>query len=656
LGERGFPSLPTSIGDRQVMTEEVSKYRTLSRHWWVIFIAFTVGGVGLAINQIFLLYPLMDNGYLYWLLALFLSSVFIIIPATKKSPRDRIPWYDVLAFALTAGFSIYLSINAYNIFHCGWTFVAPVTISISSLCLCLLALEAVRRAGGSILFAFATFFFCYPLFAIYMPGVLQGTSPEFWITIRYHALSTDSLLGLPMRVVGTLVIGFMIFGVAMVATGGGKFFLDFAFALLGTRRGGPAKVAIFSSGLFGSLSGSVISNVITTGSMTIPAMRKAGYPNHYAGAIEACASTGGCLMPPVMGTTAFIMASMLGISYWSVAIAAVIPALLYYLGLFMQVDAYAGRVGLKGLQKSDVPSVITTLKEGWPYIFAFCLLIFFLYMRREGQAPFFTTAALLAIAMMRKSTRLDLRGWIKFIEDVGKVLTELVAILAAVGFIMGAFSMTGLGSSLAREIVFMAGGNVILLLLFGATASYILGMGMTVSACYIFLAIVLAPGLVAVGINLMAAHLFVLYWGVVSYITPPVALGSYTAAGLAKSPPMKTGFTSMRLGLIIYLVPFFFVFSPALVLQGTPLETIHVFATCAIGVTMLAGGLAGFLVGFGQLSIYLRLLVFSSGFLLAMPGWQTDLAGIGLLVVLIVLQLMMKRRQSRSGGVTGLQC
>jgi len=518
-------------------------------------------------------------------------------------------------------------------------------MTIMALIFCLLALEAVRRAGGPVLLMFTGVFAIYPIFAYRAPGILQACYFSPMSVIRYHVLGLDSLLGIPMQVVGSLVIGFIVFGTVMVATGGGKFFLDFAFALFGSQRGGPAKVAVFSSGLFGSLSGSVISNIVTTGSVTIPTMKKIGYPNHYAGAIEACASTGGVLMPPVMGTTAFIMASFLNVPYFEVAIAAVIPSLLYYLGLFMQVDAYAGKVGLKGIPKSETPRLMAVLKEGWPFIFALVLLIYFLYLRLEAQAPFYAIAALIGIAMIRKETRLNFKGFLRLFESIGRLLAEIVGILAACGFIIGAFSITGVGSSFCRELVMLAGGLAILMLIFGAISSYILGMGMTVSACYIFLAIILAPGLVAMGFNAMAIHLFVLYWGVLSYITPPVALGSFVAAGLAEAPPMKTGLQSMRLGVVIYLVPFFFVYCPDLVLQGTILGVIQPLVTCIIGIILLAGGMEGFLAGVGRLSIPYRLMYFISGLLLAIPNWQTDVAGVGVAAATTGLYMLMKRRE-----------
>jgi TRAP transporter 4TM/12TM fusion protein len=625
-----------------------SKYRNANLFWRAIFIGFTLAGTILAVLQIFLIYPILENAYLYWLLVFYLSPVFIFFPATNKSPTDRVPLYDKMLFFLTIFFSAYLSLHAWEIAHEGWAFLAPLPVSIMSALFCLIILEAVRRAGGFPLFLFTAIFATYPLFAEFMPGALKGNAYPFLQVVRYHVLSTESIIGIPMFVVGTLIIGFMILGSALVTTGGGKFFLDFAFALLGSQRGGPAKVAILSSGIFGSLSGSVISNVLTTGSVTIPTMKKIGYPPHYAAAVEACASSGGCIMPPVMGAVAFVMASFLGISYVDVAIAALIPAVLFYLGLFVQVDFFARKTGLEGLPKKDIPRLSTVLREGFLYVFAFLVLIYFLYLRREAQAPFYATVALLILAMMRSKTRLHLKQYIKFIESVGLILSELVAILAACGFIIGAFSLTGVASSFSREIILLAHGNAFFMLVFGALASFIMGMGMTVTACYIFLSIILVPGLISAGsFDVLAVHLFVLYWGVVSFITPPVALGSYAAAGLAGASPMQTGFTSMRLGVVKYIIPFFFVYSPALIMHGPAHEIIYELMGAIIGIFILAGGLEGYLPRIGKLPHLLRLLYIVSGLLIVMPQVTTDFIGIGLFLLSTFFYLLLKYYSKR---------
>lgn len=625
-----------------------SKYRADNRFWRTLLVISTLAGIVLAILQIFLVYPILENAYLYWLLVFFLPPVFIFFPATKRARKDRVPLFDIFLAIVTLLFAAYLAMNSWNITHGGWAFQAPLHVSVVSLILCLVVLEAVRRAGGLPLFLFTAVFACYPLFASVLPGFLKGNQYPFWLVVRYHTMSTESVIGIPMYVVGTLIIGFMIFGAALVSTGGGKFFLDFAFALLGSQRGGPAKVAILSSGFFGSLSGSVISNVITTGSVTIPTMKKTGYPFHYAAAVEACASAGGCIMPPVMGAVAFVMASLLGIPYLQVAIAAAIPAFLYYFGLYAQVDFYARKSGLEGLPKSEIPRILPVLKDGYLYLLAFFLLIYFLYLRQEARSAFYATLAILILAMMRQKTRLSLNDIFKFVQSTGLILSEIVAILAACGFIIGSFSLTGVASSFSRELVMIAGTNALLMLCFGALASFIMGMGMTVTACYIFLSIILVPSLVTIGFNTLAVNLFVLYWGIVSFITPPVALGSYAAASVAGANPMQTGLTSMRLGIVKYIVPFFFVYEPALIMQGQPMEIVYAFITCLIGIFLLAGGLEGYMIGFGKLSYLNRSLCIVSGFLIALPNISTDLISFVIVAISLIIMLISKLRHKRT--------
>ncbi|MFC1929377.1 TRAP transporter permease [Chloroflexota bacterium] len=624
--------------------------------WRVVISLSCAASIILAICHIFAIAPfgfqMIDNAYLYALMASLLSLTFIAFPATKGR-QNRIMWYDVLLWFLTVAICSYFIIISYDIIHKGWAFAAPLSITAVSFVLLIIILEAVRRAGGKALFIFLLFAAFFPLYAPYMPGPLEGQGFNFWQMVNYHILSIDSVLGLILQTFGNLVVGYMFFGVILVASGGGEFFLNFALALFGTSRGGPAKVSIVSSGLFGSLSGAVLPNVITTGSMTIPAMKKAGYPPYYAAAIESCASTGGCIMPPVMGAVAFIMAGMLGIDYITIAMAAAIPALMYYMALFLQVDAYAARVGLKGVSKEDIPRIWDTLKTGWIYFFSLIILIYLLYLRLTGEAPFIAASVLLISALIKKDIRHNLRQFFyRLAEDTGRTLSNIIAILAACGLLMGAFAMTGVGHSLSREIVMLAHGNMVLLLITGAIASSILGMGMTITPCYIFLAIVLAPSLIQTGLHVLAVHLFVLYWGLASFLTPPVALAAYMAAGIAKAPPLKTGVQAMRLGIILYIIPFFFVLSPALILQGTIEESILVIASCVVGIVLLAGGLEGYLLGVGRLSVPFRISLIVSGLLLGFPETQSDIAGICIAAFTILVHVAMQKRLNRPGSST----
>jgi len=404
------------------------------------------------------------------------------------------------------------------------------------------------------------------------------------------------------------------------------------------------------------MSGSVVSNVLTAGTMTIPTMKRTGFGASYAGAIEACASTGAVLAPPVMGATAFVIAQFLNVSYAEVALAAVIPAALYYLGLFTQVDAYAARNGLKGLPRRELPSLWATIKEGWYYVFVVALLIIMLlHFKRESHAPFYATALLLVLnQLFSKSDRWTLKTVADFLEVNGRTFVELAAILAGCGLLIGAFSMTGVVSSLANDLLRIAGENVFLLLVMCAVTSLVLGLGLTTTACYIFLAILVAPALEKLGLNKMAVHMFIFYWGMLSAITPPVAIASFAAAGIAGAPPMKTGWESMLVGSIIYFIPFFFVLNPALVLQGASpaLPALGLGLLIAVGTLFICGGIQGYQTGLGDLRKAgllewpVRLLLVLGGFVLATPGGgivplsQAQMTGLGAAILVPTLGLV----------------
>ncbi len=595
-----------------------------------LFALLTLAACGLAVNQLFNLQVLglviLETQYLYLLAGIFLALVFLAFPAHARAPGGRVPWYDLLLAVAALATCGYFAATAERSLLEGWEFMAPPAATWTSFALWLLILEAARRCGGWIILAVILLFSLYPTFADRVPGPISGFAQPLPETIVFHILSTESAFGIPMRAFGELVIGFILFGAALQYTGGGRFFTHLALALVGGFRGGAAKVAIFASGFMGSMSGSVISNVLTTGAVSIPAMRRSGFAGRYAAGIEACASTGGVLMPPVMGTTAFVMASFLGRPYIEIALAAAIPSLLFYLGLFIQIDAYAARHRLAGIPRSELPTLRETFREGWHYLLVFAVLLFFMVaLRQETLAPFYATGLLLVINQLSRATRLSWRGLWDLALRVGRALAELVAVLLGVGMVVGAFSATGLAGTLVNDLVFLAGDGVLMLLLMGALTAFVFGMGMTVTACYIFLAIVLAPALVQAGLNELAVHLFILYWGMVSYITPPVALGAFAAATVARTGAMGAGVEAMRLGSVIYVIPFFFVLNPALIGEGGTFEVLVTLATALLGVFLIGGALQGHVPGFGSfargpLGLGLRALQAVGGLFFAAPG------------------------------------
>jgi TRAP transporter 4TM/12TM fusion protein len=633
----------------KIVEVEVTRYSHLSLPLKIVFVLFSIVGLAFAIIANFSLNifgkPLMDVTYDFILIALFSTSVFIICPARRKDNR-HLPWYDIVAAVLVFGVSVYLISQANRITFAGWT---PDTLStIFGIILLLAVAEGGRRTGGNIYLFVMLLLGAYPLFADYMPGIFWGKSFTLTRTVGNIAFTAEGLLGIPISVVGFILIGFLLFAGFLVASGAGKFFIDLANAILGRFRGGPAKVSVLSSGFFGSLSGSVFSNIIGTGSVTIPTMKRMGYPPYFAGAVEACASTGGVLMPPVMGAVAFVMAEMLNIEYSVIIVAAAIPSILYYFGLLMQVDAYAARTGLRGLPKDQVPSLKKTLKEGWRFISVFFFLLWgLLYMRWEALAPFYAAGLLIVLSFFRRDTMMTPRKLIDAIASVGSLITQSMGIILPISFIYAGLITTGVTGSFTLGFVELAGGNVYLMLIMGFIACYIMGMAGMLIAAYIFLAISFAPAVIQAGnLNTLAVHLFIMYYAMLSCITPPVAAGSFLAATLAGAPPMKTAWQSVRLGIVLFFIPFYFVFNPALIFQGgTVLMTLYYFSMCMIGVILIAGGAEGYLITVGLIGWWARPLLMISGLLIGFPESKTTYIGAVLGAVTIAILFLIKRRK-----------
>lgn len=614
---------------------------------WFAVIALSAAGILLSINQIFLLrlfgFSPLSTTYYYMLVGLFMAVAFLAYPAIPKH-TDRVPWFDWIVALIALVSCLYLSTQARSIIAMGWELDAPPLPTLASFCLIAVSLEAVRRCGSGILFFICLAFGLFPLFADSMPGVLWGMQYTPLEATRAYSMGLESIIGVPTRILADLVIGFIIFGVALTVSGGGRFFMDMANALLGGTRGGPAKVAIVSSGFFGSLSGSVISNVIGTGAMTIPTMIRTGYPARYAAAIEACASTGGALMPPVMGSVAFIMASFLNVPYSTIMVAAIIPATLFYATLLLQADSFAALNGLKGLPRAQLPKVGATFRSGWIYCLSLALLVYLLLgLSLESRAPYLVTILLIATTIYYNRSNGALRAICDVIMESGVGIASLVGIVAGIGLIVGSLSITGVGNAFSRELVQFANGNLFLILILGAITSFVLGMGMTASACYIFLAVVLAPVLVQSGLNPIASHLFILYWGMLSYITPPVALAAVAAASIAGSPAMRTGVSAMRLGAVLFVLPFMFVYNPALVMQGDAITIAMAAVTATIAIFMISSATERYLYFHARKLAWIETLLLAAGGLLLMtPEHRTDFAGLAILVLVYGRPLLFK--------------
>ncbi|MED1606728.1 TRAP transporter fused permease subunit [Cytobacillus kochii] len=627
----------------------------LNTFWKTIIISSTLIGIFLSVNMLFYLELFginpIQNAYMIFLLACFLPSAYLLFPAKKTDVT--IKWYDIGCFLLSMIIAIFIGLNGERIIIEGWDWEAPLLPTIASILLWGLIIEALRRTAGLVLAMICLVISLYPLIAGVIPiELLQGQTYDFLTLARNHIMSSNSVFGIAYTTIGNLLLGFLVFGVVITKTGGGDFFFNLALSIFGKTRGGSAKVAVVGSAFFGMLSGSAVSNAVTIGAMTIPAMKKTGYKPHYAAAIEATASTGGTITPPIMGSAAFIMASFLAVPYYEIALAAAVPAFLYYFGLFIQIDGYAAKNGLKGMAAHEIPSFWKTLKEGWYYIFSIVVMIFFLaVLNSEGQAPYYASAVLLLIAMIKKSTRMSAKDLANMVVNIGKVLTDIVVIIAGVGFIVGALSATGVSFSFSRELVAAAGDNTFLILIGGALTCFILGMGMTVSAVYVFLAVIMAPALVAVGVDPIAAHLYVVYWATVSYITPPVALAAFSTASIAGASPMKTAFQSVQLGSVKFIVPFFMIYNPAILIgRGDPWDTVLSIVVAVIGIACISFSLEGYLVGAGTLAIVERIILFIAGLMMFVPMWPFIIGGIVIALCLYVLKWRRKRSNYNQGN------
>jgi TRAP transporter 4TM/12TM fusion protein len=617
------------------------------------FFLFTLAGLVLAIIYIFGIVingvVILNFAYYFLIFACFIPFIFLLMPAHKKT--KGIPWYDYGMAALSFGICIYFYANAWEIGVLGWIPAAPFNLVLGVLFI-LLIMEAGRRVGGAFYVIFSFLMGLYPLIAEHMPGVLWGKSFSLHDTLSYLAFGGTSLLGIPASALGELLIGFLLFAGVLIATGAGKFFLNLALALAGGFRGGPAKVAVLSSAFFGSLSGNVFANIVATGSITIPTMKRLGYPPHYAGAIEACASGGGAIMPPVMGLLAFVMCSFLGVEYVVVMVAAIIPSLLYFWGLLIQVDAYAAKTGLEGLPKKELPSFRATLKEGWPYLSVLAFLTWGLvYMNWSTKAPFYASALMLVLTCTRRETWLTPRRFFNTVLSVGSMISQTAGMLLPIGLLTCGLTLTGTTARLTSLLLSIGGENTFLLLLIGAIICYVLGMVGILVPAYIFLAVSLAPAVVqSGGLNMIAVHLFIIYMTTLTGITPPIALGSFLAAGIAKANPMKTALTSARLGIVIYFIPFFFVYNPSLILEGPIVESIYLFALCMLGIVLVAGGLEGYLIKVGNIGWVARPLILLAGLLIAYPEWITTIGGAALAFIVIAIILAKRKGQSPGNG------
>jgi len=598
-------------------------------------------------------YLLNSQEYYQLLIGVFGCCLFLTIPARKRDRERPPPWFDYLFALFVLGVCVYWFSQNERILVLGWVPPPDRLNLLLAGAFSLLSIEAARRIGGLPFLGLVLVGASYPLIASHMPGVLYGNEMTLPQVIGEFAFGENGMLGLTGQVMGEILVGFLVFAGTLVAMGAGEFFLDAATAVMGRVRGGPAKIAVVASGFFGSFNGSPIANVVGTGSFTIPAMMRVGYAPHYAAAIEACASSGGVIVPPVMGSVAFLIVMLAGVSYPSVIAAATIPALLFYLSLFLQVDAYAARTGLRGLPAEAIPRLGPILKQGWIFIAGIGVLVVLLVVFMRGPiSAVYAAGAMILLSYTSRRTMLTPRKLLTVISEVGNLVGFTLALFLPIGFIIIGLVGTGVAAAITAMTIGLGGENLMLVLLIGAAFAYVMGMfGMGYTA-YLFLAVTMAPALInGSGLSAIGTHLFIAYYSILGGITPPVALVSFVAAGMANAPAMKTALTSMRLGVLLIFIPFFFIFNPAFLMQGAgPLEIVWVTATAALGIGVLAGSLEGYLLGIGTVPMWARPVLVLGGLLFAYPHWLPTSFGLAACAVALGTVRLRGARAARAGG------
>lgn len=505
---------------------------------------------------------------------------------------------------------------------------------------------ACRQKLGNSLMVVTICFMLYGYFGVYFPGFLKHAGMNLSRFINMAYLTTDGIFGTPLYSSAVYVVLFVILGAVMEETGVGPYFTDIATAAFGRFRGGPAKIAVVASGFFGSISGSVVGNVVATGTFTIPLMKKNGFEPETAGAVEAAASTGGQIMPPIMGATAFVLAENLGVPYFEVVRAAVIPALLYYIALLLSVDLNAVKHDLKGLPKEQLPDIKRLMKRAYlliPLVFlVVCFAVFGLTVSRAGL---YTIIVTLIVSMFDKESRLTPKKLLNICTAAAKAAIPVAVACGMAGLVSAVVMGTGLGFRISSALIDIAAGRMLVLLILTMIVSLIMGMGVPTTAAYLVLAVLVAPALAEMGLAPLAAHLFILYFGVISAVTPPVALAAYAGAGLAGCSPTKTGYRAFFLSISGFIIPFLFVYNPVLMMQGAWYEILWSFITAIIGCYCMAGVCEGFVFKW-KVSVVVRVILLASALTLMIPGIITDLMGFVCLAVLYAGYSIRDKRAS----------
>ncbi|MBI4966687.1 MAG: TRAP transporter fused permease subunit [Rhodospirillales bacterium] len=577
-----------------------------------------------------------------------LALLFLICGPTENSDRSKPHWTDWPMSALSLASGVYFFLHVKEI-AVRITLLDPLTSAdlFFGTAIFLLTIEATRRATGLGLTLIVLIFITYNLFGHHLGGVLGHGYISFTHFLDVMMFTTDGVFGVAVRVAATYAFLFVMFGTILERAGGARFFFDIAAVFTGRHAGGPAKIAVISSGLYGMISGSPTADVVTTGSVTIPVMKRLGISNTQAGGIEVAASTGGSIMPPVMGSAAFIMAEYTGIPYRDIAIAAFLPAILYYVGVYSQVHFHAVRKGLVGLPEDQIPGLAPTLRSGGVFLVPLAVLIVALLM---GYSPnmvaVMAAISVVVVASLRKETRMGPKAIVMALADSTMLMVTVTAACAAAGLVVGGISMTGLAAKFSHLIHLLAGANMLPSLIVIAALSLLLGMGMPTPNVYILTAVLVGPLLAQLGVDKMAGNLFLVYFAALSAMTPPVAVAAYAAAPIADANPLKVGFAAVKLTLAAFIVPFAFIYGTELLLRGPVWLIAFSFGTAFVGVVLLAAALEGWFRG--PLSPLPRLIIAAAALAFIVPGIAAAAIGVGLAVAAFMLNRILIRNPQTS--------
>ncbi len=634
------PPVPVQSGLDPIeegVDEDGASVRVYSRNatkWVVSLIA-----ISMTLFHIYgLIISIVDPTIFYmWHWGFGLTLIFLMYPAHKKASRKTIPWYDILGALAVAVITFYVVTNSTKyLYRCMINAPSAFDLLFGTLAI-LLTLEAARRTIGKGLPVVSIVLIIYAFVGNYLPSLIANKGYGFSRVVSY-LFSMEGLFGTAMKMSATNVFLMVLFGSFLTVSGTGDIFMRLAIALAGGKRGGPAKVSVVSSGLFGSISGSAVANVVSTGTLTIPLMKRVGYKSEFAAAVEAVASTGGQIMPPVMGTGAFLMAEMLNIPYSTICLAAIIPALLYYFSVFISIDLEAAKNDLKGMDQSEIENPISVIKEGWLLIIPILILIYFIAIRQLSisRSAIYSIISCIGCSWFTKDHKMGIKEILKTCEIGAYRTLTIISAVGCAGLAIGIVMLTGMGVKFTLLVSLLAGSNLFLALLFTALSAIVLGMGLPTVAAYIICATIMVSGLTGLGIQPIAAHMFIFYYAILSMLTPPVALAAYTAAGISGSNPTTVGWLSVRLGTVAFVLPFIFIYGPALLFVGTAAEIAIACITAVVGIYCFTVALYGWHAG-SALNLPLRGILLATGLCMAIPGTWTDITGIILLIVYILV-------------------